>query len=320
MDGLDLAPLIGAPGLYEGIPADRYHGQLTVAPSLSASMAVTLVDECPAKVFANCYLDPEYERQERTDFDLGTAAHLGLLEPHLWAERIVEIDADSYRTNAAKAQRDAAYAAGKVPLLTGQAKSVLAMGAAARRNAEICRVMEGARFETTLVWQDRETGVWCKTRPDILAVRGDELHDYKTTSCAEQSAFERRAADLLYFQKAAWYLDGVAAVTGRRPEVYGFIVQETTRPFLTAVHDLDERAIEWGRKMNRAAIDLFAECLETGIWPGYGATRGRIGLPAYTDIRLEQRAEAGEFKRRPPIKKKPDACLLRASERAQAPL
>lgn len=312
--------MLASPGLYAGIGPDRYHGQLTVTPSLSASMAVTIIDECPAKMFANCYLDPEYEGEQRQDFDIGTAAHLGLLEPDLWAERIVEIDADSYRTKDAKAARDAAHAAGRTPLLTDQADRVRAMGAAARRNAEIRRVMTGARFETTLVWQDRETGVWLKTRPDVLALTGGELHDYKTTTCAEESTFERRAADLLYFQKAAWYLDGVEAVTGARPDVYGFIVQETKRPFLTAVYDLDERAIEWGRKMNRVAIDLFAECLATGIWPGYGGRRGRIGLPAYTDIRLEQRDEAGEFRRRPPVKAKPNRAQLSASDRWQAPL
>ena len=40
-------------------------------------------------------------------------------------------------------------------------------------------------------------------------------------------------------------------------------------------------AVEEGRRANREAIDLYARCMETGVWPGYSDDIVTIGLPAW---------------------------------------
>ncbi len=312
---------LNAPGLYRGVPADIYHGILTDTPSLSSSGAVTILEDCPAKFWWNGPLNPAFIREEAQTFDIGTAAHLALLEPARWAEAVVVVDADDFRTKAAREARDAAYAEGKLPLLPKNVDDIRAMGNAARRHPEVAKVLAGAMFEVTLIWKDAATGVWLKCRPDILAHGGGILHDYKTCTNSRPLAFARHANEMSYHMRAAWYLDAVEAVTGERPDGYAFIAQEKTPPYLVSVLDLDEADIGYGRMMNRRAIDLFARCLETGQWPGRGGGRKTISLPGYARVQLEERRMNGEFGRLPKRDRseKTPADLLRLSDISQAP-
>ncbi|MGE0714798.1 MAG: PD-(D/E)XK nuclease-like domain-containing protein [Alphaproteobacteria bacterium] len=309
-------------GVYDGIPEDLYHGQLTDTPSLSRSMAVTLVDECPAKAWAESYLNPEHAPERKREFDIGKAAHLALCEPAQFDARVAIIDAADYKTKAAQEARDAAYAAGLTPLLPKQVAMVRAMGEAAMRNAIVRDAMAGAAIERTLVWRDRDTGIWLKARPDIMSATNRAiLYDYKTTTSAHPRRFERHAFDQAYHCQAAWYLDAVEATMGWRPETFALIAQEKDPPHLVSVVHYDERAIQAGAIMNRRAIDLFADCLARDVWPGYGAKPVTIGLPGYAEMQFEERRVLGEFDRiRPTKPAKPPRSLQAASDAAQAPL
>ncbi|MBZ4284016.1 hypothetical protein LAJ55_14510, partial [Streptococcus pneumoniae] len=78
-------------------------------------------------------LNPEYKADDHKDYDVGSAAHALLLE----GLRPFEIiSAKDFRTDAAKAARDAAYAAGKIPLLEKQLAPIEEMIIAARRQIE----------------------------------------------------------------------------------------------------------------------------------------------------------------------------------------
>jgi hypothetical protein len=150
-----------------------------------------------------------------------------------------------------------------------------------------------------MFWRDAEFGFMCKTRPDVMPTEGGYLADVKTAASAHPDAFSRSVAHYGYHQQAAWYLDGVAAVTGeRRPRFY-FIVVEKTPPFLVAVHQLDAEAIEWGRILNRQARGMYAWCVEQGSWPSYTADLTGpvktfdIGLPHWERRRLQEAFTVG---------------------------
>src|SRR3954454_20001620 len=96
-----------------GLAAIDYHA----IRALSASGAWLLSEECSAKFLWRSPWNPLYQPEERTDFDIGVAAHLAVLEPERQAQGIVVIEAGDYRTNRAREARDAARAEGKVPLL-----------------------------------------------------------------------------------------------------------------------------------------------------------------------------------------------------------
>ena len=98
------------------IPEEEYHADPCPEPSLSRSTVKALLTLSPAHVFhGNRRLNPDYvEPANESKFDIGNACHALLLE----GEDIAEVvEADSWRTKAAKEKRDEIYAAGRTPLL-----------------------------------------------------------------------------------------------------------------------------------------------------------------------------------------------------------
>src|SRR4051812_20090402 len=110
---------------YHIIPMERYLADPCVVPSLSASVAVTLLRESARKAwFRHPRLNPSYAQREETKFDLGTATHAMLLE----GANVIEVcEFDDWRTKDARARRDAARLAGRVPLLRKHHDDVMAM-------------------------------------------------------------------------------------------------------------------------------------------------------------------------------------------------
>ncbi len=78
---------------------------------------------------------------------------------------------------------------------------------------------EEARFFT-----DAETGLPCKTKPDVL-YRNHTILDFKTTSCRNYTEFVRRCQEYDYDRQAAFYLDSVG---GKR---FIFVGVQKVKPF-----------------------------------------------------------------------------------------
>lgn len=307
------------PGLYDGIPLDHYHGDLCAGPSLSESGGVELLETCPAKFWHGSYLNPERARDDRRQFNVGSAAHLLFMPPREWAAHIVEIDADSYRGDEARRRRDRAYRDGKVPLLEWESRAIIGMHDALMAHPQATKAFKGGRPERTLVARDPQTGVWLKARPDYMPDEARYIVDYKTARSAHPRMFRRQVYDLGYYIQAPWYLDVARLALGREPDEFWFVVQETKPPYLFSINKLDERAIEWGRIMSRGAINLFARCIERNEWPGYARTASVIALPPWAEFQLEDRRESGEFSLPPPLRKA-SRKMLDAAMKAQAPL
>src|ERR1043166_9629414 len=145
-----------------GLRSVDYHAMR----SLSAFGAWLLTEECEAKFLWRSPWNPLHQPEERTDFDIGVAAHLAVLEPERQAQSIVVIEAGDYRTSSAREARDAARADGKVPLLPYQYDIVGAVAGSIRAHPIASQAFHGGEAEVTLIWHDRGTGVPCKARPD----------------------------------------------------------------------------------------------------------------------------------------------------------
>jgi len=292
---------IGEPGVYR-MTAEQYHGQCTVEPALSRSGAHTIIKECPAAYWHASPLNPAFVEQQSREFDIGTAAHLVMLEPDLFAERSVLIPFDSYSTKAARELRDQAYADGKTPLKPREAEQVAAMRKALFAHPLAREAFTGGVAEQTYIWQDDASGVWCKARLDYEREGGRMVVDYKTAGSANPRDFRRAVWDHGYHMQDPWYRDGVEAVRGRRPEEFWFVVQEKAAPHLVTVIRLDESATTWGAMANARARSVFADCLRRGRWPGYrepsSPHRDRaftLSLPSYAEFELEEAKVFGAF-------------------------
>src|SRR5438270_8879015 len=144
--------------LISGLPALEYHA----LRALSASGAWLLAEECAAKFLWRSPWNPLYMPEAKTEFDIGVAAHLAVLEPERQAQSIVVIEAGDYRTNRAREARDAARAEGKVPLLPYQFDIVRAIAGSIRAHPIASQAFRGGDAEVTLIWTDPATGIPCK--------------------------------------------------------------------------------------------------------------------------------------------------------------
>jgi hypothetical protein len=262
------------PGVYE-IPSSEYHAH----PALSSSGARRLLaPSCPA-LFK---WERDHGQPPKRVFDFGHAAHKMVLGD---GPELVVVDADDWRTNAAKETRDQAYAEGKVPLLPAEFDTVQRMAAEQRRHPAAFERGSG-KPEQSLFAEHAETGVMLRARIDWLPAPTDgrmTLVDYKTTISAEPAAFSRSVAKYGYYQQAAWYLDLVHSLGIASDVAFRFIAQEKVAPYLVTVFELDEYALRIGRKRNREAIEVFADCMARGEWPSYANEVCTLSLPAWMD-------------------------------------
>lgn len=266
-----------------GMPEDEYHRH----PALSSTGARRIL-ESPAR-FRVMQLLPAEPKKE---FDLGTAVHTAILGT---GAPMVEIPDDVLASNGAASTKKAkgfieeARAAGKVPLksgpfrmITGAVESVLAH-AEARGWLE----QEGPS-EASLFARDPETGVHVRARFDRLS---QIPVDVKTTSKelgASPGEFARAVARLGYDVQAEHYADVHEFAFGVRPEQFTFVVVELMPPFLVGVYQLSEAWRRMGRGKARRAREVFAECLSSGVWPGYPAEVQLLEPPRWAEIEFER--------------------------------
>lgn len=273
-------------GIHDDVPASQYHGM----PALSASGCKTILSECPA-IFRHEQDNPE-EDKTSTAMMMGTAAHTLALEPEKWAEAVAILDFGDFKTKAAQAARDDAAASGMVPLLSHQAEVVIAMNRMLK--AEVGDLFTDGRAERTYRWADPETGVEMKCRPDYAKPR--QIIDYKTSGSASPEEFKRRIKDNLHHVQAAIYLDAHEMLTGETCE-WLWVVQATEAPYLVSAFRASAAMLHVGRVMARHAIDTFAACAASGIWPGYTPEPLTLDLPGWMMRDFEEREAAGEFRR-----------------------
>lgn len=212
-------------------------------------------------------------------FDLGTAIHSIVLEQD--ESNILEVEASSWQTKKAQEAKAAARAEGKVPLLTKDLELARAIGKSVMSHPLASRMLTGHKAEQSVFWE--EDGLMLKCRPDALNY--GMIADLKSIITADPNTFGKTAADLGYFMSAAHYIDGMEAITGERMP-FLFILAEKSAPYPPAVVELDDEALEYGRRMNTRAKRIYRRCLETGEYPGYPET-GRISLPGWAINRMD---------------------------------
>jgi hypothetical protein len=293
---VDTRLVVTATGIYD-MTAEEYHADPVPGGSLSSSGARKLLPpSCPA-IFRH---DQLHGRPPKRTFDFGHAAHKEVLGT---GPELVVIDADSYRTKAAQAARAAAYADGAVPLLPDEYDQVQSMADAILRHpvASVLFDPTRGRAEQNLFWRDPATGVWRRARLDWLPDQTTSsrmiIPEYKSTISAEPSACMKTIYTYGYHQQADWNSEGVLMLELAEDVAFVFVMQEKTPPYLVTVVEPDTQALAWGSVLNQKAIDVYARCQETGVWPGYTDDVVLASLPPYA-LRAYEAAEArGEYDR-----------------------
>lgn len=267
-------------GVYDGIPDHVYHGDRN---SLSSSGARRLIDTCPAK-FRH---EQDTPRAPKKEFDQGHAAHTLVLG---YGAEIREIPEDLLASNGAVSTKEAkafiaeARAAGAVPLKPDEYRTVHEMAAALLKHKIAGPLFKAeGRPEQSLYYTDPETGIRLRARPDWMTSPGGRLIlvDYKSTKDASPEKFIKSVRDYGYHCQDPWYVDAAKAVGLDDDPAFVFVAQEKTAPYAVSVLQLDEESVELGRRRNRKAIDLYAECVANNRWPDWDRDVYPISLPKW---------------------------------------
>jgi PDDEXK-like domain of unknown function (DUF3799) len=274
---------LDAPQVIDGLSAEEYHADKT---SISSSgLRALLAPGCPAQF----KYDRDHPQAPKREFDLGNAVHTAVLgEGH----DIVVVDYPDYKKLDARAQRDAAYDAGKVPLLPKEKVQVDAMAEAIRQHPTAGPLFAPGTgiAERSIYWNDPATGVRCRVRPDWLKqLPGLTLCvDLKTIKSSDPETISRAIRDHNYHQQDPLYIDGIWAALQPEDVRFIFVFVSKQAPYLITVRELTQQDRDIGRARNERALRIYADCERTGIWPdwtGPVTEIPQIGMPTWDTIR-----------------------------------
>lgn len=280
------------PGLYDDVSHEAYHADPCKVPSLSASMAGILISSSPRHAWqAHPRLGGRVDEEDTDATDRGTVVHKLLLGR---GPDVVEVEANDWRSKVAKEARDAARAAGRVPVLVGRMTSYRTAADALRSRLLLSGVeFEGGRPEVTVVWES--DGVLCRARMDYLTIAEGAalIDDLKTADSANPAGVGAKMVSYGGDIQAAAYIEAIETLM---PECAGrvrirFAYGECRPPYEASVNVPDGVMLELGRRKWKRAKELWRACSERDEWPGYSTEIQRATPPPWALSEDMQRQE-----------------------------
>ena len=284
--------MINSPGVYN-ISLEEYHADPSEISSLSRSTIKDLLFRSPGHAWFNHpRLNPNFQKDRgEKKFDIGQSTHSLLLEG---LDNAVVIEADDWRTKAAKEARDKARGEGKIPLLLHQYEEAKGMVESAHRQILACKELGIADLqldgdsEMSYIWQEEET--WLRVRPDWVSKDHKLILDYKTTGISvNPSEIGRHIINMAYDVQDSLYSRGVKSIHGVDPK-FIFIFQETEEPYFCSFIGLPPDFLEMGKQKVEYGIFLWQECMSRNEWPAYPNQVCWVDLPIWASLAWEKRA------------------------------
>lgn len=275
------------------MPDVEYHAR----PELSSTGARLLLPEY--KGSPKKFLWEQTHKRTSRAFDLGHAVHSRILgvgagivvypPEHLTPSGNVSTKAATVEWE--QEQR----AAGRAPVSPEELDRVKAMSDAVLNHPTARLYLEVAVHREVSVFADVD-GVPCRARFDALSDvtrNGVYAVDLKSAEDATKEGLEFAVKRLGYDVQEAHYEDVYEASEGRPIDVFVFIVVEKRPPFEVTVFELPDMWVQMGRTKAAEARRVFAECTESGVWPGYDQAVQILDPPAWAVIEHEMRYDQG---------------------------
>lgn len=261
--------------VHPGMPDAEYFA----LPHLSHS-DTKLLERSPAK-FKYLRDHPREASPPTADMLFGTAVHSLVLG----GPAVVHIEADSWRTNAAKEARDEATEAGDVPLLTADYKRAVECAHAVRNHPLAAKLLDNADHRELVLTWEHECGVPLRGKVD--AITGRWVIDLKTAGDASTEGFSSSVGKYGYWTQDPWYREAVRQCLDIEDPAFLFVVVEKEPPYLVNVVQLEDYAVDLGHKRNERLIAMYRDCVENDEWRGYGDGINTVTLPRWVEIQEE---------------------------------
>lgn len=214
----------------------------------------------------------------------GTALHTAVLEPHIFDKQYIVMPIINRRTNIGKAEylalQNIISINNQTAIPLEDMENILKMREAIFKHPTAKLLFANGVAEQTFMFNEPNTGVMCKIRPDWLDSNNGLIVDLKTTTDASKNGFSKHAYDFKYHKQDPFYLDGMEAI-GQDKSGFVFVNIEKEPPFKIGIHYLDNRSRQLGRDTYLNNLETYSECLKTGIWKGYDEKISEVSLPEW---------------------------------------
>ncbi|EAB2145943.1 TPA: exodeoxyribonuclease VIII [Salmonella enterica] len=253
------------PGIYYDIPNEAYHA----GPGVSKSQLDDIADTPAIYLWRkNAPVDTEKTKS----LDTGTAFHCRVLEPDEFSKRFIIAPEFNRRTSAGKEEEktflEECARTGRTVLTAEEGRKIELMYQSVMALPLGQWLVESAGYaESSVYWEDPETGILCRCRPDKIIPEFHWIMDVKTT--ADIQRFRTAYYDYRYHVQDAFYSDGYRAQFGEIP-TFVFLVASTTAEcgrYPVEIFMMGEDAKLAGQREYRRNLQTLAECLNNDEWP-----------------------------------------------------
>ncbi|MCZ7064697.1 PD-(D/E)XK nuclease-like domain-containing protein, partial [Salmonella enterica] len=253
------------PGIYYDIPNEAYHA----GPGVSKSQLDDIADTPAIYLWRkNAPVDTEKTKT----LDTGTAFHCRILEPEEFSKRFIIAPEFNRRTSAGKEEEktflEECARTGRTVLTAEEGRKIELMYQSVMALPLGQWLVESAGYaESSVYWEDPETGILCRCRPDKIIPEFHWIMDVKTT--ADIQRFRTAYYDYRYHVQDAFYSDGYRAQFGEIP-TFVFLVASTTAEcgrYPVEIFMMGEDAKLAGQREYRRNLQTLAECLSNDEWP-----------------------------------------------------
>ncbi|ECC5193380.1 hypothetical protein B5864_22990, partial [Salmonella enterica] len=253
------------PGIYFGVANEAYHA----GPGVSKSQLDDIADTPAIYLWRkNAPVDTEKTKP----LDIGTAFHCCTLEPDEFSNRFIIAPEFNRRTNDGKREekafQESCASSGKTIITAEEGRKLDLMRQSIMALPMGEWLLESVGFcESSIYWEDTETGLLCRCRPDKIIPEYNWIVDVKTT--ADIHKFKTAFYDHRYHVQDAFYSDGYRAEFGEIP-TFVFLVVSTTIEcgrYPVEIFMMGDDAKLAGQHEYHRNLKTLAECTRNNDWP-----------------------------------------------------
>ena len=257
-------------GIYPNLSNEQYHAHDSISRSKLMDFSIS-----PYQYWA-MHLNPDRPEKKVTDaMEFGTAFHTWMLEQdnfkkqfYVKPEPVLLKDSGREAYEAYKELLKELSSNGRHCLSQDQYDCILDMYKALIDHNQAHELIWGAKaYEQSYFWQDKESGLLVKARPDIL--HSNMIVDLKTCASASPQAIQRAIVDGGYHTQMAMIRDGIRELEGRDIPNCILVCVEKTYPYAIGIYIIDEQALEIGRLEYKRLLLNLVSCIKSNSWPGH---------------------------------------------------
>jgi hypothetical protein len=264
------------------VSLDEYRADPCAVPSLNQSIAHTLVTRSPAHAWCEHPKLGNLPAEPTKAKDDGAVIHALLLGK---GADVDVLECDNFRTKAARAIRDEAIEAGRVPMLRRRYDQIIEASARIRSNLDGYGVSLDGEHELPIEWHEAgdEGYVVCRAALDTVRLDAGVIVDVKKIVSADPRTCERHAYEYGYDIQCAAY---TSALEKLKPKHAGrvdfiFVFMELEPPYAVVPCRPSGTFRELGRRRWGRAVLTWERCLRDGYWPSYTESITQLDAPQW---------------------------------------